>query len=73
LIELTVKLAKRVWMFAVEMGKSKNLMTMIATITRENSSFPYNNQSRMRLFRDGTINFQNVNRDKKLVDQARVD
>lgn len=58
-------------MFAAEMGKSKNLMNMIATITRENPSFPYN-QGRMRIFRDGTINWQHI-KDKKLVNQNRVD
>ena len=72
LIELTLKLAKRCRMFAIEMGKSRNLMTMIATITRENPSFPYN-QSRIKIFRDGIINWQHINKEKKLVDQGKVD
>ena len=59
-------------MFAVEMGKSKNLIQMIATITRENPSFPYN-QGRIKIFRDGMINWQHVNKDKKLVNQGKVD
>ena len=42
LIEMTYKLAKRCKPFAVEMSKSKNLINMIATMTRENPSFPYN-------------------------------
>lgn len=59
-------------MFAMEMGKSRNLMTMIATITRENPSFPYN-QGRIKIFRDGIINWQHINKEKKLVDQSKVD
>ena len=72
LIELTLKLAKRCREFAVEMGKSRNMMTTIATITRENPSFPYN-QGRIKIFRDGIINWQHINKEKKLVDQGRVD
>ena len=45
---------------------------MIASITRENPSFPYN-QGRVKIFRDGTINWQHINKEKKLVNQNRVD
>lgn len=56
MIELTYKLAKRCRMFAAEMAKSKNLINMISTITRENPCFPYN-QGRIKIFRDGHINW----------------
>ncbi len=69
---MTLKLAKRCRMFAVEISKSKNLLTMIATITRENPSFPYN-QGRVKIFRDGVINWQHINKEKKLVNQGKVD
>ena len=59
-------------MFAIEMAKSKNLLNMIATITRENPSFPYN-QGRIKIFRDGVVNWQHINKDKKLVSQGKVD
>ena len=66
LIELTFKLAKSCQMFACEMAKSKNLINMISTITKENPCFPYN-QGRIKIFGEGTINWQLVNKDKKLV------
>ena len=56
MIELTYKLAKRCRMFAAEMAKSKNLINMISTITRENPCFPYN-QGRIKIVRDGHINW----------------
>lgn len=69
---MTLKLAKRCRVFALEMSKSKNLVNMIATITRENPSFPYN-QSRVKIFRDGNINMHQINKEKKLVNQEKVD
>ena len=41
-------------------------------MTRENPSFPYN-QGRLKIFRDGVINWQHINREKKLVNQSKVD
>ena len=71
-MELTYKLALRCRTFAFEMGKSNNLLTMISTITRENPTFPYN-QGRVKIFRDGVINWQHQNKGKKLVNQTKVD
>ena len=66
MIELTLKLAKRCTVFAAEMSKSKNMHNLIQTMTRENPSFPYN-QGRLKIFRDGVINWQHINKEKKLV------
>lgn len=72
MIELTLKLAKRCTAFAIEMSKSKNMHNLIVTMTRENPSFPYN-QSRLKIFRDGVINWQHINKEKKIVNQSKVD
>ena len=72
LMELTYKLVKRCNLFALEMSKSKNLTNLIGTVTRENPSFPYN-QGRLKIFRDGVINWQHINKEKKLVNQQKVD
>ena len=72
MIELTLKLAKRCNVFAAEMCKSRNMHNLIQTMTRENPSFPYN-QGRLKIFRDGVINWQHINREKKLVNQSKVD
>ena len=49
-------------MFAQEVGKN-NLLNLIGSITRENPSFPYN-QGKMKIFRDGMINWQYINKEK---------
>ena len=72
LIELTLKLAMRCPTFAFEMSKSKNLFRMIEQMTKENPSFPYN-QQRMKIFRDGFINWQHLNNKKSIVNQTRVE
>ena len=72
LIELTYKLAKFCRVFASEMSKSKNLVTMMATFTRDNPSFPYS-QQRMKIFREGLINWQQLADKKKVVNQNKVD
>jgi len=48
------------------MSKSKNMHNLIVTMTRENPSFPYN-QGRLKIFRDGIINWQHINKEKKIV------
>lgn len=69
---MTYKLAKFCRVFANEMSKSKNLVTMMASHTRDNPSFPYS-QQRQKIFRDGIINWQHWNDKKKLVNQNKVD
>ena len=59
-------------MFAQELSKNQNLYRMIEQITRENPSFPYN-QQRIKIFREGVINWQHLNSKKNLVNQTRVD
>lgn len=54
------------------MSKSKNLVNMMATHTRDNPSFPYS-QQRQKIFRDGIINWQLLTDKKKLVNQPKVD
>ena len=72
LIELTYKLTLRNRMFAQELSKNQNLYRMIEQITRENPSFPYN-QQRIKIFREGVINWQHMNKKNNLVNQTRVD
>lgn len=72
LIELTYKLTLRSRMFAQELSKNQNLYRMIEQITRENPSFPYN-QQRIKIFREGVINWNHLNSKKNLVNQTRVD
>ena len=59
-------------MFAYEMSKSNNLFRMIEQITKENPSFPYN-QQRIKIFRDGFINWQHLNNKKNIVNQSKVE
>merc|ERR1712004_77192 len=59
-------------MFAQELSKNQNLYRMIEQITRENPSFPYN-QQRIKIFREGVINWQHMNKKNNLVNQTRVD
>jgi hypothetical protein len=72
LIELTYKLTLRNRMFAQELSKNQNLYRMMEQFTRENPSFPYN-QQRVKIFREGVINWQQMNKKNNLVNQTRVD
>lgn len=59
-------------MFASEMSKNKNLSKMIEQMTKENPSFPYD-QKRMKIFRDGYINWQHMNSRRNIVSRDKVD
>lgn len=72
LVELMYKLSKNCKMFANELSKSQNLMNLITTLTRENPSMPVN-QGRMKIFREGDVNWQLMNKERKLVNQSKVD
>ena len=45
---------------------------MVYKITKENPSFPYN-QQRIKIFRDGFINWQHLNNKKNIVNQSKVE
>lgn len=45
---------------------------MIEQMTKENPSFPYN-QQRIKIFKEGIINWSNQNNKKGLLNQTRVD
>jgi len=72
LIELTFKLTLRDRMFAHELSKNQNLYHMIEQMTKENPSFPYN-QQRIKIFKEGVINWKNQNNKNGLLNQTRVD
>ena len=73
MIELSYKLALRCKPFAQELERNKNLFKQIEQITSQNPSFPITHSSKLKLFKDGVINWQQLDNKNYFVNQTRVD